>query len=439
MKKNIVALVARALFTLFLTFGLANAEDAPQLQKLKHTVISPTTEQVVLQLNGSYSPKVFTLKDETPRIIFDFAGATYGREIKGVTTTNGNIVKRVRVGMHTDGAPKTRVVFDLTTLKGVSYTQKIDEKNSSLIIQFTGPEKIAAQRKAQTQPPDEAAKTQPVAATEPPQEQREPVQVEKNMLTEPPPAVETTAAKLESPQPAEKAAPAPQKEPDQLIAQKAAEKTPVSPPAQAKPETSTAAKPIEKLETPQVTDVAKPEKEKKEAIAAAPSGEKKEEKKTEPVTKESPRPEAVLESKAVTKPEGAKTEGKSKTEEAKPVVTAQTMEGPELEYVKFDASSPKGEMVMFKLNGFHPPVVHGVEEGIPRVICDFNNTKLTGSAKNLIKTDGKFVKIIRTSKTKKPEKIRVVIDLEPNRSYDLQQVFFKEDNLFVIIVNTVKK
>jgi len=98
-------------------------------------------------------------------------------------------------------------------------------------------------------------------------------------------------------------------------------------------------------------------------------------------------------------------------------------------------------MVLFKLNGFHPPAVHGVEEGIPRVICDFNNTKLidSGKGKNTIKTNGKFVKVIRTSTTKKPEKVRVVIDLEPNRSYDLQQVFFKEDNLFVIIVNTMKK
>ena len=98
---------------------------------------------------------------------------------------------------------------------------------------------------------------------------------------------------------------------------------------------------------------------------------------------------------------------------------------PELESVKFDPSSPKGEMVMFKLNGFYPPTVHGVEEGIPRVICDFNNTTLTGNTKNRINTKGKFVKVIRVSKTKKPEKVRVVIDLEPNRSYDLQQVFFQ--------------
>ena len=94
---------------------------------------------------------------------------------------------------------------------------------------------------------------------------------------------------------------------------------------------------------------------------------------------------------------------------------------------------------MFKLNGFHPPAVHGVEEGIPRVICDFNNAKLGSATKKQIKANGQHVKVIRTSVTKKPEKVRVVIDLEPNRSYDLQQVFFKDDNLFVIIVNTIGK
>ena len=38
-----------------------------------------------------------------------------------------------------------------------------------------------------------------------------------------------------------------------------------------------------------------------------------------------------------------------------------------------------------------------------------------------------------------PEIISAILTgWEPNRSYDLQQVFFKEDNLFVIIVNTVQ-
>lgn len=436
MKRSIVALAAQSLLTLLATCCLALAEDTPQLQKLKHAVLSPTTEQVVLQLNGSYSPKAFTLKDETPRIVFDFADMTYSREVKSLST-NGSIVKRVRVGMHTDDSPKTRVVFDLSTLKGVSYTQHFDEKTSSLVVQFTGPaapEKASAPPKPQLEPTVEKAKpVQPAPEAEPAKTKAEPAGTETQPPTpaespkkeaapeeakQPAPTAEATpAVKPESPKPAEKTAAAPPK---------AAEEKPQPPPqAQAKPETkpaTTESKPAESEAKP-----AEPVKE-----PAAPSAAE-EQKKVETAAKETKQPEEAA------KTETAATDETSKKEAAKASLPVKTAEEPQLESVKFDATSPKGEMVVFKLNGFHPPAVHGVEEGIPRVICDFNNTKLVGSTKNVIKTDGKFVKVIRTSKTKKPEKVRVVIDLEPNRSYDLQQVFFKEDNLFVLIVNAVKK
>jgi len=462
MKKQLVALVSRSLCTLLLTGGLAAAEDTPQLQKLKYTVLSPTSEQVVLQLNGSYSPKVFTLKDENPRVIFDFADMTYGKEVKGVTATNGSIVKRVRVGRHTDDAPKTRIVFDVATLKGVTYTQKFDEKSSSLIIQFTGPEKAAAPPRKQEAQPEKVVQPDAAAAAEAPQPPSEVAPTGKKGPEEQPaqpkeaaqaktaqpatpqsePAVEAvTAAKPDQPKSEEKAAPAPPKETAKVAAEKkGTEKTPPAPPVQPQPDAGAEAKPAEKAEAPLAAGEAKPEKTAKETAApAAITGEKKEEKTVETAAKEPTRPEAAAQPQPSVKADAAPTGDKGKTEAAKTVAPAKTMEGPQLEYVKFDASSPKGEMVLFKLNGFHPPTVHGVEEGIPRVVCEFNNTKLIDSTKGLIKADGKFVKVIRTSKTKKPEKVRVVIDLEPNRSYDLQQVFFKDDNLFVIIVNTVKK
>lgn len=110
-------------------------------------------------------------------------------------------------------------------------------------------------------------------------------------------------------------------------------------------------------------------------------------------------------------------------------------EPPILRSVKFDNSSNRGEMIQFKLNNFYPPIVFGIEEGLPRVVCDFKDTRADTSLKETIKTNGRYVKAIRIGRHKKPDKIRVVIDLEPNNNYDLQQVFFKEDNLFVIIVN----
>jgi len=109
--------------------------------------------------------------------------------------------------------------------------------------------------------------------------------------------------------------------------------------------------------------------------------------------------------------------------------------GSQLLEVSFDNSSNKGEMVIFRLNDFYPPTVSAIEEETPRVLCDFMDMQLGPDVKKLIVAQGKYVRRIRTVRHENPDKIRVVLDLSSDRDYDLQQVFFKNDNLFVLIVN----
>ena len=109
---------------------------------------------------------------------------------------------------------------------------------------------------------------------------------------------------------------------------------------------------------------------------------------------------------------------------------------PLLSNVTFESTSTKGEMVLFKLNGFHPPTVFGIEKGEPRVVCDFPNARLDEHVKEVVHCNGRYVESVRVTKQTKPNKIRAVLNLVPHKNYDLQQVFFKEDNLFVIIVNS---
>ena len=561
-KNTFSTVISRQILILLLTSGLAAAADKPELQKIRYTALSASSEQVTLQLNGSYIPKVFTLKDETPRIIFDFPDMIYGREVQGSLTTNGAIVKRIRVGMHTGEAPKTRIVFDVATLTGVTYTQKFDNTSSTLTIQVLAPGKTAApdakikaaakivddkkssgSETTQAQPQSitetqslikteaaPGAESQPATIKETSPQLTEATKEQKSqempMVPAPPVAsvdykttaqMKTTPAESEAkPQPMAKETPAKpvaitdkteEKKIPTADAKTAATATPAE--SEAKPQPmakETPAKPVaitdkkeeKKIPTaaiptpPEATaDVktaatatpaeseAKPQpmtketptkpavtsdktEEKKTPVAAVPTTPEatadvktaatatpaESEAKPQPIAKETPaKPVAITDKKeekktpvaAVPTPPEATADVKTATkmEAVKPATIAGG--GPMLESVKFDGASTKGEMVLFKLNDFHPPVIHGVEEGVPRIICEFNNTQLADSAKNLIKADGKYVKVIRISKNKKPDRIRVVLDLEPNHSYDLQQIFFKEDNLFVIIVNRVKK
>ena len=107
----------------------------------------------------------------------------------------------------------------------------------------------------------------------------------------------------------------------------------------------------------------------------------------------------------------------------------------ELLNIKFDDSSEKGEMVLFQLNDFYPPSVTAIETERPGVLCEFLTMNVADSVQDTIYANGRFVERIRTEKQKNPSKVKVFLDLAPDHDYDLQQVFFKTDNLFVLIVN----
>lgn len=103
--------------------------------------------------------------------------------------------------------------------------------------------------------------------------------------------------------------------------------------------------------------------------------------------------------------------------------------------ISFDDSSNRGEMVLFHLDAFSPPTVSAIEKNSPRVLCDFMAMKLDPTVPKTIVANGKYIERIRTARHHDPKKVRVVLDLFPDRDYDLQQVFFRNDNLFVLIVN----
>jgi len=81
-------------------------------------------------------------------------------------------------------------------------------------------------------------------------------------------------------------------------------------------------------------------------------------------------------------------------------------------------------------------VVFGIEEETPRIVCFFKDTAAGPELGETIGAQGRFVKSIQVGKYSNPDNVRVVLDLVPNLNYDLQQVFFKEENMFMIIINT---
>jgi hypothetical protein len=258
-----------------------------QLQHIRFEAISAHEERVVFRMNRLTEPKFFTMREGTPRLVFDFNDTSLMRGIQNTISTNGQLIQRVRVGIHDR---KIRVVLDLVPGRQVQVKQEADGNTLTVIVH--------------------EGRISPSAP----------------------------------------------------------------PPRPSKPE-------IPPMPPEQSEQVAVP-------VPQTPS-------------------------------------------EVSPSSSAATV----LSSVTFDKNSNRGEMVMFRLNRFHPPVVFGLEEKKPRVVCDFQQTTAGDRLPDRVAADGKYVQGITLTKEEDEQKIRVVLDLAPDHSYDLQQVFFKNENLFVLIIN----
>lgn len=311
-RKNIFSLVVLFLFVLF-SGSLHAAEGL--IEKVNFQKEDGKTESVIFHLNGPWLPKVFALKGDNPRVVFDFMETNLAKGVPSSIDSKGIMIRKIRMGRHSN---KTRVVIDLTAGGEFNFDQQFDENKNILTIQLF-PANF-------------------------PEKQQEEVVAREVIVAEPVAEVLVT-------------------EPTQEIVE--------------------AVEAVEAVETVEVV----------EAVELV---------KDTPVSVEDDGP----------------------------------VPDPLLFDVVFENTSDKGEMVLFKLNGFYPPTISGEEEGTPLVICDFAGTRL--GEKVVINQDihGEYVERVRVQQLEDSDLIRVTLELVPNKNYDLQQVFFKEDSLFVIIVNS---
>jgi hypothetical protein len=295
MKSRKIVLSLAVLFSLFLFFGSLHAAEG-LVEKVDFQKEDGKIESVVFHLNGPWLPRVFSLKGDNPRVVFDFMETGLARGVPSFIDAQGIMIRKIRIGRHSN---KTRVVIDLTAGGEVNFEQQFDENTNILTIQLF--------------PAD-----------------------------------------------------FPEKQNDEVVAREVTVTEPVA--AVMAPESA-----------PEVVETV-------ETVKSVPP----------PVEEEGPVPDPLLFD------------------------------------VAFENTSSKGEMVLFKLNGFYPPTVSGEEEGTPLVICDFVGTRLGETVVKDQVIHGEYIERVRVQQLEDSDLIRATLELIPNKNYDLQQVFFKEDNLFVI-------
>lgn len=351
----------------------ASAQDTvkpPVIESISVTVEKDKPEQLVFKLSEEHTPKIFQLDSDKPRLVFDFFNVGYVSKIEQISDVGGRIIAGVRVGKH-KGPAKTRVVVDIQKNSPYRYRQTFSDVDNSLVVTFdAAPSKVVSTAAQPTR-----------ISVEHPKRVHSPAQPEIR--------VETVVKKENKQEPVK----AEDSDGTHKVAVIAADSTKkVVKPATLKFDKTEGADGPAKSEERQ--DL---QKESQTAVV------------TQADDKKSPKTEVVADTPAA---------------EIDPVLLD----------ISFEKSINNSETVLFRLNQFYPPLVFGVEKGEPRVVCDFIDARIDEKVPDTIEAGGQFVNRISVSKDSDPAKVRVELILVPNRHYDLQQLFFKEDNLFVVIV-----
>jgi len=337
--KNLLSFFFMMLILLWTISAIPADKNSEAMIESIHFLEENDNEIVKVKLNSRIMPRVFELNGDNPRIVCDFSNTGYPAKNRRVIAAGGDLIKKVRVGLHHKPVVKTRIVIDLEESGVFEIVRDFGEEENNLIIRISKKSK----------------------RLEEPQVSAEPIAV------------------------------APEKE-DETTGNSTSS---LSPP------------PVDSAQT-----------------------------STESIQQAEEEAEDSFETGIDAFQENAEADG-SAEEEDTTMQEGESKRFAALHDVTFERSTNDKEMVLFKLNGFYPPIVFSTEENDLLVVCDFLDAVLAIGIDPVIETKGEYIKKMKISTPRDPDKVRVVLELANRYNYDLKQVFFKEDNLFVIIISNL--
>lgn len=117
--KNAVQAICIVLscITFFSLFCCRAAAGDRVIENLWFEKVSLTEEKVFFKLGEYAPPHVFGLEGERKRLVCDFLNTGIAKDIPRTLPTDGDLVLRLRIGVHASPEPKTRVVLDLAPIE----------------------------------------------------------------------------------------------------------------------------------------------------------------------------------------------------------------------------------------------------------------------------------------------------------------------------------
>ena len=140
---------------------------------------------------------------------------------------------------------------------------------------------------------------------------------------------------------------------------------------------------------------------------------------------------------AVPAPPVVEKTAEKQTAAVKEAAAAPQSEAPaakEIKGIRFEITPEGDENIVFELNAFNPPKTYTVDDNsVPKVVCEFADTRLSPGIGKSVPTNGKLVTALSIRQPGGGDSpIRVEASLDPRFKYSVDQVFFKKTNLYII-------
>ncbi|MFC1823331.1 DUF1566 domain-containing protein [Thermodesulfobacteriota bacterium] len=97
------------------------------------------------------------------------------------------------------------------------------------------------------------------------------------------------------------------------------------------------------------------------------------------------------------------------------------------------------ERVYIHANRLFVPLVFTLVGEKPRIVIDIKNTASVQKGQSTIPVNGLYIKRIRTHHDRRSGTLRVVLDHYPSRKYSVNQIFYKAENIYCVIVKSAEE
>ncbi len=384
----------------------AETKEKTVIESIEYLGEKGAGELIQIELSKKIAPRVIKLPGASPRLVFDFVDSIKSKKIANTITADGKIISKVRVGIHNKPEVKVRVVIDLASNIKYKVSHGFEDSKPHMYILVSQPvAKVATSKESQ--------KIKKTVKPSPATSQSTSTQEKRKQLAVIPEKAESETKQIK----------------------------PLAPTSEKKTATPhTAGEKNQKDLSQEVNQILTKSAANRESSTAAATEKQspvdtmmEEDASPEPAdTEKNVPPVAVAENVNILEQQGA---DENIADENTADITDDEI--PVLLNVSFERNTNDKEMVLFKLSGFHPPVVFSTEGEDLLVVCDFLEAVLGYGVEKIIETQGKYISKVEIVKHQDPEKVRVVLHLDGKYRYDLKQVFFKEDNLFVVMISNL--